>query len=77
MLRDLSTTGYMIVRHVTRFPMRSGMTVTGIALSLGLLIATVQFIDSITLMIDSFFFRAQRQDVTLRFIEPRGRSRSR
>lgn len=70
-LRDLSTTGYMIVRHVTRFPMRSGMTVTGIALSLGLLIATVQFIDSITLMIDSFFFRAQRQDVTLRFIEPR------
>jgi putative ABC transport system permease protein len=61
----------MIVRHVTRFPMRSGMTVTGIALSLGLLIATVQFIDSITLMIDSFFFRAQRQDVTLRFVEPR------
>ena len=71
LLRDLTTTGYMIVRHVTRFPMRSGMTVTGIALSLGLLIATVQFTDSITLMIDSFFFRAQRQDVTLRFVEPR------
>lgn len=71
LLRNLSTTGYMIVRHVTRFPMRSGMTVTGIALSLGLLIATLQFIDSITLMIDSFFFRAQRQDVTLRFVEPR------
>jgi len=70
-LRDLSTTGYMIVRHVTRYPVRSGMTVTGIALSLGLLIATVQFIDSVTLMIDSFFFRAQRQDVTLRFVEPR------
>ena len=70
-LRDLSTTGYMIVRHVTRYPVRSGMTITGIALSLGLLIATVQFIDSVTLMIDSFFFRAQRQDVTLRFVEPR------
>jgi len=70
-LRDLGTTGYMIVRHVTRFPARSGMTITGIALSLGLLIATLQFMDAVTLMIDSFFFRTQRQDVTLRFVELR------
>lgn len=70
-LGGLTATGYMIVRHVTRFPVRSGMTVVGIALSLGLLISTLQFFDSITLMIDSFFFRAQRQDVTLRFTELR------
>lgn len=71
LLRNLATTGYMIVRHITRFPARSGMTVIGIALSLGLLIATMQFFDSVTVMIDSFFFRAQRQDVTLRFVELR------
>ena len=71
LLGELSTTGYMIVRHITRFPARSGMTVIGIALSLGLLISTLQFFDSITLMIDFFFFRVQRQDVTLRFVELR------
>jgi putative ABC transport system permease protein len=70
-LGKLSTTGYMIVRHITRFPARSGMTVVGIGLSLGLLIATMQFSDSVTLMIDSFFFRVQRQDVTVRFVELR------
>lgn len=71
LLGKVNATGYMIVRHITRFPARSGMTVIGIALSLGLLIATMQFFDSITLMIDSFFFRAQRQDVTVRFVELR------
>jgi len=74
MLGELSTTGYMIVRHVTRFPARSGMTVIGVALSLGLLISTLQFFDSVTVMIDSFFFRAQHQDVTLRFAELRADS---
>jgi len=74
LLGEVGATGYMIVRHVTRYPARSGMTVTGIALSLGLLISTLQFFDSVTLMIDSFFFRAQRQDVTLTFVELRADS---
>jgi putative ABC transport system permease protein len=71
LLRNESTTGYMIVRHVTRFPARSAMTMAGIALSVGLLVATLQFFDSVAIMIDSFFFRAQRQDVTVRFVELR------
>jgi putative ABC transport system permease protein len=70
-LRTVTTTGYMIVRHVSRFPARSAMTVIGVALSMGLLISTLQFFDSVSVMIDSFFFRAQRQDVTLRFVELR------
>lgn len=74
LLRNLATVGYMIVRHITRYPGRSGMTVVGISLSLGLLISTLQFFDSVTLMIDSFFFRAQRQDITLRFVELRADS---
>ncbi|MBI1214044.1 MAG: FtsX-like permease family protein [Alphaproteobacteria bacterium] len=74
LLGKLTATGYMIVRHITRFPVRSSMTVIGVALSLGLLISTLQFFDSVTVMIDSFFFRAQRQDVTLRFSELRADS---
>jgi putative ABC transport system permease protein len=71
LLRGIGATGFMIVRHITRFPMRSTMTVTGIALSLGLLISTTQFFDSVKVMIDTFFFRAQRQDVTVTFTELR------
>lgn len=63
--------GHMIVRHVARWPGRSAVTVFGVALSLGLLFATMQFIDSSTSMLDRFFFRAQRQDVTVTFNEPR------
>ena len=71
LLRGIGSTGFMIVRHITRFPLRSTMTVTGIALSLGLLISTTQFFDSVKVMIDTFFFRAQRQDVSVTFTELR------
>jgi putative ABC transport system permease protein len=71
LLRGIGSTGFMIVRHITRFPLRSAMTVTGIALSLGLLISTTQFFDSVKVMIDTFFFRAQRHDVSITFTELR------
>lgn len=71
LLAGIGSTGFMIVRHVMRFPLRSAMTVTGIALSLGLLISTTQFFDSVKVMIDTFFFRAQRQDVSVTFTELR------
>ena len=63
--------GHMIVRHIARWPWRSAITVLGVALSLGLLFATMQFLDSSRTMLDSFFFRAQRQDLTVTFVEPR------
>ncbi len=63
--------GHMIVRHIARWPGRSAITVLGVALSGGLLFATTQFADSSTTMLDSFFFRAQRQDLTVTFTEPR------
>jgi putative ABC transport system permease protein len=64
--------GHMIVRHIARWPGRSAITVLGVAMAGGLLFATLQFIDSSRTMIDSFFFRAQRQDLTVTFVEPRG-----
>ncbi len=63
--------GHMIVRHIARWPGRSAITVTGVALSLALLFSVIQFIDSTRVMLDSAFFRAQRQDLTVSFIEPR------
>jgi len=66
-----SAIGHMIVRHIARWPGRSAITVLGVAMAGGLLFSTLQFIDSSRTMIDSFFFRAQRQDLTVTFIEPR------
>lgn len=66
-----SAVGHMIVRHIARWPGRSTITVLGVALSGGLLFSTLQFLDSSRTMLDSFFFRAQRQDLTITFTEPR------
>ncbi len=63
--------GNMIVRHIVRWPLRSAMTVQGVALSIGLLFSTLQFVDSARVMVDSSFVRAQRQDMSVMFIEPR------
>jgi putative ABC transport system permease protein len=67
-----SAIGHMIVRHIARWPGRSAVTVLGVAMAGGLLFATLQFIDSSRTMIDSYFFRAQRQDLTVTFVDPRG-----
>jgi putative ABC transport system permease protein len=67
-----SVTGHMIMRHIARWPGRSAFTVLGVALAGGLLFSNLQFTDASRTMIDSFFFRAQRQDLTVTFVEPRG-----
>lgn len=66
-----SPIGHMIVRHIARWPARSAVTVMGIALSTGLLFSMMQFLDASTSMLDTFFFRAQRQDLSVSFTEPR------
>ena len=38
---------------------------------MALLFATLQFLDATRTMLDSYFFRAQRQDLTVTFTEPR------
>ncbi len=68
-----SPVGHMIVRHIARWPGRSAITAFGVALSMGLLFSTMQFMDSSRTMLDSYFFRAQRQDMTVTFIEPRNK----
>jgi putative ABC transport system permease protein len=70
----LGATGHMIVRHIARWPGRSMVTILGVALSAGLLFATLQFLDSSRRLLDSYFLRGQRQDLTVTFVEPRNDS---
>ncbi|MBL8642991.1 MAG: ABC transporter permease [Rhodospirillaceae bacterium] len=62
----------MIFRHVTRWPARTAMTVAGIAFSVALLIASFFFMDSVGKVIQVYFYQAERQTLTVSFVEPRG-----
>jgi putative ABC transport system permease protein len=64
----------MILRHVLRWPGRTGFSILGIALAAGLCIASSFNIDAITRMLEFTFDYAARQDATLTFAEPRHES---
>ena len=55
----------IILRQIVRWPLRSLFTCFGIALSVGVLVMSLQWSDSITSIISTYFYKAQRQDVTL------------
>ena len=59
----------MIFRQITRFPARSGGSVFGIAMAVGLLVVALQWPGSIDQMLELYFFEGQRQDVTVGFAE--------
>ena len=60
----------MIFRHVTRFPVRAGLTIIGVAFSVALMVMSLFFLDSIERVIAVYFFQAERQTLTLSFVEP-------
>ena len=62
----------MAFRHLVRWPMRSALTVIGVSFSVALLVTALFSNDSIEYMVDTVFFRTERQDATLVF----GRGRS-
>lgn len=66
----LSLPTRMALRNVLRFPIRSGLTVLGIALALADIVASVFAFDSIDRMIEVGFFMSQRFEVMLTFTEP-------
>lgn len=59
----------IILRQLLRSPMRSFMTTLGVAMALGVLISSMQWIDSIRHIVDVFFFQSQRQHVTVGLAE--------
>lgn len=60
----------MAIRNLARRPTRAILTVLGISLSTGLLISGLFTEDSLELMIDATFFRAERQQASLIFAQP-------
>lgn len=71
--RLLSGPSRMILRHITRWPIRAALTTTGIAMSVAILVSSLFWIDAIEYMIEIFFFQSQRQNATLSFVEARPR----
>lgn len=61
----------MALRHMLRWPVRTGLTIVGIAMSGALLITALFSLDSVDMLIDTMFFHADRQDATLTFTDER------
>ncbi len=62
----------MAFRHLVRWPVRSALTIIGVSFSAALLVTALFSGDSIEYMVDTVFFKTERQDATLVF----GRDRS-
>ncbi len=60
----------MVIRNVQRKPLKSAASITGIALAIAVLIVGSFSLDSLDYLIDFQFRKAQRQDLTVGFVEP-------
>jgi putative ABC transport system permease protein len=70
-VRSLSVPGQMILRHVTRWPLRALLTASGVAMAVMLLVGLFFFFDAVDELVDSFYFRTNRQDVVIGLTDPR------
>jgi putative ABC transport system permease protein len=61
----------MILRQIARAPVRSALTVVGVALAIGVLVMAMQWTSAIETLTRSHFTHSQHQDVTVGFFEPR------
>ena len=63
--------GRMVVRNLSRHPLRAAVSIFGIAAAFGLLMVGRVMVDAMNHLIDTQFWIAQRQDAAVAFIEPR------
>ena len=68
--RLFSQPARMVLRNIQRHPVRTLVSIAGIALALAMLIVGTFSLDALDVMMDVQFNVAQRQDVTLTFVEP-------
>ena len=61
----------MVARNLERAPIRSIVTVVGIALAVAILVVGLSFIDVMNVLIDEQFGLLMRQDATVSFAEPK------
>lgn len=55
----------MATRHMLRWPVRAALTTLGTSFAVALLVTAMFSFDSIATMVDTIFFRTERQDATL------------
>jgi putative ABC transport system permease protein len=72
--RHLGTAGRMVLRNVMRHPLRAAASVFGIAFAVAILMIGFVFNDAVDRLMLTQFWDAERQDVTVTFIEPRDAS---
>ena len=60
----------MIVRNIERKPFKSAVSIVGISVAVAVLILGSFSLDSLEYLIDFQFRKAQRQDLTVSFVEP-------
>jgi putative ABC transport system permease protein len=69
--RNLSQMTLMSIRNLVHWPVRGFLTMFGLALSVALLVVSLFALDSVEYMIDTTFFRSERQQATLNFSDKR------
>jgi putative ABC transport system permease protein len=69
--RHLGTAGRMVLRNVVRHPFRAAASIVGIAFAVSILVVGFVFLDALDHLIVLQFSVAERQDVTVTFVEPR------
>jgi putative ABC transport system permease protein len=69
--RQLGNAGRMVIRNIARHPFRAGASVVGIGFAGAILVVGFVFIDAMNALIVTQFSVAERQDVTINFLEPR------
>jgi putative ABC transport system permease protein len=70
-LRYLGHDGRMVLRNIMRHPMRAAASIFGIGFAVAILMVGFVFTDAIERLIMTQFWDAERQDVTINFVEPR------
>jgi putative ABC transport system permease protein len=69
--RRLGVAGRMVLRNVVRHPFRAGASILGIGFAVAILMVGLVFVDAMERLIATQFWVAERQDVTVNFVEPR------
>ncbi|MEB3289335.1 MAG: FtsX-like permease family protein [Leptolyngbya sp.] len=68
--RIFSPAGRMILRNLERQPVKAGLALVGLALSVAILVVGRSFGDAIDYIVDVQFHQIQQEDMTLVFAEP-------
>ncbi|MBI5238749.1 MAG: ABC transporter permease [Deltaproteobacteria bacterium] len=68
--RFLSQPTRMIFRHIERRPIKSLLSIIGIAFACGIMMTATFQDDAITYIVDAQFGQAQREDLAVTFVEP-------